>query len=165
VARITLHAYLGHLEDTFLDSHRQLAHGIGTAANGKTRARHIPWTLASYRFMSVRADRTLAMLWRRRCSSNWNVADAKPLIFALRKGWRWIFLPRPPDSLPTLIQVCLDTSAPATWEREVRALSAAAAEIPGSSALLLTLDSTPPRPPLPAPLHWRSAAAWLLDSF
>jgi hypothetical protein len=51
------------------------------------------------------------------------------------------------------------------WEREVRALSAAAAEIPGSSALLLTLDSTPPNPSLPAPLHWRPAAAWLLNPF
>jgi predicted AAA+ superfamily ATPase len=62
---------------------------------------------------------------------------------------------------PELIQVCLDASDPATWEREVRALSAAAAENPDSSALLLTLDSTPP---LPAPLRWRPAAAWLLDS-
>jgi hypothetical protein len=66
---------------------------------------------------------------------------------------------------PELIQVCLDTSDPATWEREVRALAAAAAEIPDSSALLLTLDSTPPKPPLPAPLLWRPAAAWLLDAF
>jgi hypothetical protein len=82
-----------------------------------------------------------------------------------QEGLEVDFLAQAAGQPPTLIQVCLDTSDPATWEREVRALLAAAAEIPGSSALLLTLDSTPPRPPLPAPLHWRSAAAWLLDSF
>jgi len=72
---------------------------------------------------------------------------------------------RIPPKPSLLIQVCLDMSDPATWEREVRALSAAAAEIPDSLALLLTLDSTPPKPALPAPLRWRPAAAWLLDSF
>ena len=72
---------------------------------------------------------------------------------------------RIPPKPSLLIQVCLDMSDPATWEREVRVLSAAATEIPDSLALLLTLDSTPPKPALPAPLRWRPAAAWLLDSF
>lgn len=78
-----------------------------------------------------------------------------------RDGLEVDFIANAAGKPPELIQVCLDTSDPATWEREVRALSAAAAENPGSSALLLTLDSTPP---LPAPLRWRPAAAWLLDS-
>jgi predicted AAA+ superfamily ATPase len=82
-----------------------------------------------------------------------------------REGLEVDFLAKVPGRPPELIQVCLDTSDPATWEREVRALSVAAAEIPDSSALLLTLDSTPPRPSLPARLRWRPAAAWLLDPF
>lgn len=74
------------------------------------------------------------------------------------------FLAQTSGQPPTLIQVCLDTSHPATREREVRALSAAAREFPESTALLLTLDSAPPRPSLPAPLRWRPAAEWLLDA-
>jgi hypothetical protein len=49
-----------------------------------------------------------------------------------------------------------------TYAREVRALTAAAAEYPGAIPLLLTFDTLPPRPPLPAPLRWQPAIAWLL---
>jgi predicted AAA+ superfamily ATPase len=73
------------------------------------------------------------------------------------------FLAQAAGQPPHLIQVCLDTSDPETLKREVRALSTAANEIPGSSAWLVTLDPTPPQSALPAPLQWRSAADWLLE--
>ena len=61
-----------------------------------------------------------------------------------------------------MIQVCADVSAPAAYEREIRALAAAAAEHPEALPLLLTFDTLPPRPPLPRPLRWQPAIAWLL---
>ena len=69
-----------------------------------------------------------------------------------------------PDQAPLLVQVSLDTSADTTWEREVRALEAAAATYPDAQPLLITLDATPPSRRLPGRLEWRSAAEWLLDT-
>ena len=68
------------------------------------------------------------------------------------------------DTGPLRIQVCLDTTADATWEREVRSLAAAAAAYPEARPLLVTLDPTPPARPMPRPLEWRSASQWLLDA-
>ncbi len=65
---------------------------------------------------------------------------------------------------PLLIQVSLDTAADATWEREIRALAAAAAEFPRARPLLITLDSTPPLHPMPSRLEWYSASQWLLGA-
>ena len=73
------------------------------------------------------------------------------------------FLAQAAGQPPHLIQVCLDASDPEALKREVRALSTAAGENPGCSAWLVTLDPTPPKPALPAPLQWRSAADWLLE--
>jgi len=61
-----------------------------------------------------------------------------------------------------LIQVCTDVSDPATFEREIRSLSAAAAEHRGATLLLLKFDTLPPRSPLPKLLRWQPAIAWLL---
>ncbi len=72
------------------------------------------------------------------------------------------FFARHPEGGTTLIQVCTDVSDPATYEREVRALTAAAAEYRSAIPLLLTFDTLPPRSPLPKPLRWQPAIAWLL---
>ena len=72
------------------------------------------------------------------------------------------FFARNPTGGVTLIQVCTDVSNAETYSREVRALTAAATEYPGALPLLLTFDSLPPRPSLPAPLRWQPAIAWLL---
>jgi predicted AAA+ superfamily ATPase len=80
-----------------------------------------------------------------------------------REGFEVDFLATTPLQHPELIQVCLELSDPATRDREVRALEAASKEIPDAMPVLLTLDSTPPQPPLPEPLRWKPAAAWLLD--
>jgi predicted AAA+ superfamily ATPase len=164
VGKDTLHAYLGHLEDTFL-------------------VRTVSLHTASERQRMVNprkaypVDPGLIPVYERTGRPNLGHAlETVVLIELERRGYQTAyvrtqeggevdFLAQAAGQPPALIQVCLDTSTPATWEREVRALSAAAAEIPGSSALLLTMDSTPPRPVLPAPLQWRPASAWLLDPF
>jgi predicted AAA+ superfamily ATPase len=164
VGKDTLHAYLGHLEDTFL---------IRTVSLHTASERQ--------RMVNPRkaypVDPGLIPVYERTGRSNLGHAlETAVLVELERRGYQAAYV-RTREGLevdfiavaagkpPELIQVCLDTSDPATWEREVLALTAAAAEIPDSSALLLTLDSTPPKPPLPAPLHWRPAAAWLLDAF
>jgi predicted AAA+ superfamily ATPase len=64
---------------------------------------------------------------------------------------------------PLLIQVSLDTASETTWDREVRALEAAAEVHSDARPLLITLDATPPSRPLPHRLEWYSASQWLLD--
>ena len=63
---------------------------------------------------------------------------------------------------PLLVQVSLDTASETTWEREIRALQAAAEAYPEARPLLLTLDPTPPFGPLPRRLEWYAASEWLL---
>lgn len=163
VGKDTLHAYLGHLEDTFL---------IRTVSLHTASERQ---RMVNPR-KSYPVDPGLIPVYERTGRPNLGHAlETAVLVELERRGYQSAYV-RTRDGLevdfianaagkpPELIQVCLDTSNPATWEREVRALSAAAVENPDSSALLLTLDSTPPTPPLPAPLRWRPAAAWLLDS-
>lgn len=163
VGKDTLHSYLGHLEDTFLVR----TVGLHTASE---RQRMVNPRKA------YPVDPGLIPVYERTARSNLGHALETAVLLELERrgyqsdyvrtveGLEVDFLAQAAGQQPTLIQVCLDMSDPATREREVRALAAAAAEIPGSSALLLTLDSTPPTPPLPAPLLWRPAAAWLLDS-
>jgi predicted AAA+ superfamily ATPase len=77
-------------------------------------------------------------------------------------GWEVDFFAQRTGDTPLLVQVCLDTAADSTWEREVRALTDAAHAYPDARALLITLDPTPPTRDLPAPLEWRAASQWLL---
>ena len=77
-------------------------------------------------------------------------------------GWEVDFFAQRTGDTPLLVQVCLDTAADSTWEREVRALTDAAHAYPDARALLITLDPTPPTRDLPAPLEWRAASQCLL---
>lgn len=79
-----------------------------------------------------------------------------------REGFEVDFCARDPAGRVTLIQVCADVSEADDYAREVRALTAAAAEYPDARPLLLTFETLPPRPPLGAPLRWQPAIAWLL---
>jgi predicted AAA+ superfamily ATPase len=163
VGKDTLHTYLSHLEDTFL---------IRTVGLHTTSERQ--------RMVNPRkaypVDPGLIAVYERTARSNLGHALETAVLVELERRRYQIDYVRTPEGLevdflaqaagkpPTLIQVCLDTSDPETLEREVRALSAAAGEIPESLALLLTLDPTPPKPALPSHLCWRPAADWLLDS-
>jgi hypothetical protein len=70
-----------------------------------------------------------------------------------------VFAEHPVDE-PLLLQVSLDTAAEATWDREIRALTAAADASPDARPLLITLDPTPPSRALPRRLEWLPAARW-----
>ena len=77
-------------------------------------------------------------------------------------GYKVDFLAQTPAGKWFLLQICVDLSNAVTWERETRALLAAANEYPHATPLLITLDAIPPQPGLPAPLQWQPAVSWLL---
>jgi predicted AAA+ superfamily ATPase len=162
VGKDTLHAYLGYLDDAFL---------IRTIAlyTGSERQRMVNPRKA------YPVDPGLIPLYERTGRLNLGHALETVVLVELERRGRQVayvrtkegfevdFLATTPLQYPELIQVCLDVSDPATREREVRALEAASKELPDADPLLLTLDSTPPQPPLPPPLQWKPASAWLLD--
>lgn len=163
VGKDTLYAYLGHLEDAFL---------IRTVSLHSASERQ--------RMVNPRkaypVDPGLIPLYERTGRPNLGHALETAVFLELeRRGYEMTYL-RTKDGLevdfvaqspglPTLlVQVCLDVLDPRTWEREVRALAAAAAEHPRALTLLLTLDATPPRDPLPARTTWRPAVSWFIDT-
>jgi uncharacterized protein len=163
VGKDTLHAYLGYLEDAFL---------IRTVALYTASERQ--------RMVNPRkgypVDPGLIPIYERTGRPNLGHALETAVLIELerrgyevsyvrtREGFEVDFLARASGQPLELIQVCLDISDSATREREVRGLAGAAAEFPKARPLLLTLDSMAPLPPLRAPLEWRPAASWFLDS-
>lgn len=162
VGKDTLHAYLGHLEDAFLI--RTIALHTGSERQRMVNPRKAypvdPGLIPIYERTGrpnighALETAVLIELERRGCQ----VAYVRT-----RDGFEVDFLATSSFQSPELIQVCLDISDTVTREREVRALEAASKKLPDAKPLLLTLDSTPPQQPLPTPLEWRPAAAWLLD--
>lgn len=163
VGKDTVYAYVSHFEDAFLlrsismhsRSERQrmsnprkvypVDTGLITVYEGAGRA---------HRGRALETA-VLLELERRRYAVDWYRTD---------EGWEVDFLAERADSAPLLLQVCLDTSADETWEREVRALQAASAAQPTAEALMVTLDPTPPARELPGRLRWMPAARWLLEA-
>lgn len=161
VGKDTLHEYLAHLQDAFmvrvLDMHS--ASERQRMSNPRKPYPIDPGLIPLYerpgREHRGRALETAVLLEleRREYSVTWlRVGDDLEVDF---------FATRPGDS-PLLVQVCMDTTAGATWEREIRALVAASREYPDAEALLVTQDPTPPHRPLPSPLGWMAATEWLL---
>jgi uncharacterized protein len=161
VSKDTVHAFLGYLEDTFLirtvsiytASERQ------RMVNPRKAYPVDPGLIPVYE-RTGRANlghaleaAVLVELERRGCE----VAYVRT-----KEGLEVDFMARAPLGEWTLVQVCAEISDPATCEREIRALAAAASEFPEAIPVLLTLDSVPPQPELSAPLRWQSAAAWFL---
>jgi len=158
-----LHAYLAHLEDAFLI--RTVS--LHTASERK-------------RMVNPRKvypiDPGLIPLYERTGRPNWGHALETAVMLELeRRGYEVYYVRTEeryevdliaiaPGEAPTLIQVTTEMINERTYEREVRALASAARERSSGRYLLITLDSVPPRVELPAPVEWRSAAGWLLDS-
>ena len=161
VGKNTLHDYLSHLEDAFLVRTVSLhtASERQRMVNPRKAYPIDPGLISLYertgRVNLGHALETVVFLEleRRGCATDY---------VRTRAGYEVDFFARNPEGDAILVQVCTDVSDPATFEREVRALSAAAAEYREATPLLLTFDTLPPRSPLPKPLHWQPAIAWLL---
>lgn len=160
VAKDTLHEYLAHLQDAFLvrvlDMHSasERQRMVNPRKAYPVDPGLIPLFERPGREHRGRALETAVLLEleRREYAVTW-----------LRVGdWEVDFFATRPGDAPLLVQVCLDTTGDATWEREVRALEAAARANPDAEAMLVTQDASPPQRTLPAPIQWMSATQWLL---
>jgi uncharacterized protein len=161
VGKDTLHDYLAHLQDAFLvrvlDMHS--ASERQRMVNPRKAYPIDTGLIALYerpgREHRGRALETAVLLEleRREYAVTWlRVGDGLEVDF---------FATRPGDP-PLLVQVSMDTTENSTWQREVRALEAAARRHPDAEALLITQDPTPPLRALPGSIQWMPATQWLL---
>lgn len=161
VAKDTLHTYLDHLQDAFMVRAVSMHSASERQRMVNPRKAYpvdpglIPLYERTGREHRGRALETVVLLEleRRGYTVDWVRTE---------DGWEVDFFAQRTGDTPLLVQVCLDTAADSTWEREVRALTDAAHAYPDARALLITLDATPPTRDLPAPLEWRAASQWLL---
>jgi hypothetical protein len=161
VSKDTLHAFLGHLEDTFL------IRTISIHAESERQRMVNPRK-------AYPVDPGLIPVYERTGRPNLGQALESVILVELERRGYSVSYVRTPEGLEVdfmvcdpfgkwrLIQVCTDLSNSATWEREVRALVKAAKLYPEAEPILLTLDSVPPNPPLPESLAWQPAIGWLL---
>ena len=161
VGKDTLHAYLGYLEDAFLVRIVSLHAASERQRMVNPRKAYpvdpglIPLFARGGRSYQGHALETAVLLEleRRGCE----VSYVRTV-----EGWEVDFLASRPGEAPLLVQVCLETGDDETWEREVRALRSAGETYGNARLFLVTLDSSPPRQPLPNRVTWVPAARWLL---
>jgi predicted AAA+ superfamily ATPase len=160
VGKDSLHAYLGHLEDSFLlrlvsvdtDSERRRMTNPRKAypvdpgfipvfdRSGKANVGHALETCVLVELERRRAEVTYAKL-----------GDGSEIDFVARY----------PDGRVELIQVCADMASRATAERETGALAAARAEYPDADRLVIVAE--PPPAPIRVPgIRIATAEEWLL---
>ncbi len=161
VAKDTLHAYLGHLEDAFLI--RSVSMSSGSERQRMVNPRK-----------AYPVDMGLIPVFDPTGRANWGHALETAVLLELERrgaqisyvrtaeGFEVDFLARYPAGDEELIQVCADLDAPAAREREVRALLAAAAKHPGALRRLVGLVPQAPLD-LPRGIAWHSASEWLLS--
>ncbi len=158
VAKDTLHAYLGYLEDAFLI--RTVAISAASARRRMVNPRKvypidpalIPVFDRTGRANLGHALETCVLLERR---------GSEFAYVRTEGGYEVDFLARYPDSHQDLIQVCADLSDPATCQREIRALQEAAREYPSADLHLISLEPEVPAD-VPPGITVHSATAWLL---
>ncbi len=162
VGKDTLHDYLAHLEDAFL---------VRTVAMHSASERQ--------RMVNPRkaypVDPGLIALFERTGRTHHGRAMETAILLELERrgfevayvrtseGYEVDFLAHRAGEAPLLIQACLESEGDETWDRELRALEAAAAAHPHARPFLVTLDAAPPRRPMPDRLTWAPAARWLLE--
>lgn len=162
VAKDTLHAYLGHLEDAFL------VRVVALASDSVRRRMVNPRKVYPI-------DPGLIPLFDRYGKTNLGHALETCVLLELDRrgaevgyvhtqaGYEVDFLARYPDGKAELIQVCASLDDPATREREIRALQEAVAEFPQAARSLIALD-IPMTFELPEDITLHRAVDWLLDS-
>jgi predicted AAA+ superfamily ATPase len=140
VAKETLHAYLGYLEDAFL------VRGIAIATTSERRRRVNPRKIYPI-------DPGLIPVYDRSGKANLGHALETAVMQELARrgatiayvvthsGWEVDFLATYPDGREELVQVCANIDDPATRAREIRALHEAATEYPRASRWLIVLDA------------------------
>ena len=162
VGKDTLHQYLAHLEDTFLvqavamDSASERQRMVNPRKAYPVDPALIALFERSGRTHHGRALETVILLELER--RGFEVAYVRT-----PEGYEVDFLAQRAGDAPLLIQACLESEGDSTWDRELRALDAAAASYPDARAFLVTLDAVPPKQRLPEGLTWAPAAQWLLE--
>lgn len=161
VAKDTLHAYLAHLEDAFLI--RTVSLATDSERRRMVNPRKVypvdPGLIPVFD-RSGRGDVGYAL---ETCVlSELERRGAEPAYVRTSSGFEVDFLARYPDGTLQLLQVCADLDAPATREREIRALLEAARDHPNAAMHLITLEAEA-RVDLPAGVVLHSASAWLLQ--
>ena len=135
VAKDTLHAYLGHLEDAFLIHTLPIAGGSECRRMVNPRKVYpidpglIPVFDRAGRPNEGHALETAVALELER-------RGAEAAYVRTKEGFEVDFLARSPDGGEQLIQVCADLDAPGARDRETRGLLAAAANTPGRRCTL-----------------------------
>lgn len=160
VAKDTLHAYLGHLEDAFL------VRAVSLATDSERRRMVNPRKIYPI-------DPGLIPLFDRSGKANLGHALETCVLLELDRrgaevgyvhthGGREVdFLARHPAGRKELIQVCASLDDPATREREIRALVEAAADYPRAARSLIALD-IPAAFDIPTGIALHRAADWMI---
>lgn len=160
VAKDTLHAYLGYLEDAFL------IRTISVASDSERRRMVNPRKVYPI-------DPGLIPVFDRSGRANLGHALETCVLLELERrgaevayvrtpsGFEVDFLARYPDGREALLQVCADLGDPATRDRETRALVEAAGEHRRATRHLISLEPEAPAD-LPAGVTAHAASTWLL---
>jgi uncharacterized protein len=161
VAKDTLHAYLGRLEDAFIVRTLPIAAASERRRMANPRKAYpvdpglIPVFDHVGRANEGHTLETVVALELKR-------RGAEAAYVRSRDGFEVDFLMHHPGGEEQLIQICADLDAPAAFQRECRGLLAAAAEHP--AATLHTIALTADRLlPLPDNIRVHRAADWLLQ--
>ncbi|MBW1997861.1 MAG: ATP-binding protein, partial [Deltaproteobacteria bacterium] len=162
ISKDSLHAYLGHLEDTFLVCGVWLVTESDRQRMSNPRKIYpvdpglIPIFDRSGRIQPSKALETAVCVELLRYGVEIGYVRT-------RAGFEVDFLARWPGGDLELIQVCAEVTSTATLEREIRALEAAAEEHRGASLSLVTLVPESIRK-APAQIQIHDACLWLLRS-
>jgi hypothetical protein len=160
VSRDTLHELLGHLEDAFLvrTVRVESASERRRMVNPRKAYPVDPGLIAVFgRSGSPNLGHSLETAVRAELERR----GKRVSYVRTREGYEVDFFARGPAGDASLIQVCADLSDPATREREVRALLAAAREHPGAALEVITL-SLAGAGEAPKPVAVRQATEWFL---
>lgn len=162
VGKDTLHEYLAHLEDTFLlrtvwlHTNSERRRMVNPRKVYPVDPGLIPLFDRSGRVQTGRALETVVMLELERRGYDLGYIKTE-------EDWEVDFHASAPQREALLIQVCAYHGEPTTMEREVRALEAARRIYPRARAILLTLETLPPRQALPPGVEWIPAVRWLVE--